>query len=344
MNRGNCRLLRPLLWVALVVVLVSGCGVSGAADQPLGPPGSDGSEGSSALAAVVLDDDARLRVVATTSLVADVVQNVGGDRIDLRQLMPLGADPHAFEPTPQDVAAIGDAHIVFINGVGLEAFMDRLLASAGENTPVVAVSEGIPLLDYEGDHEEDDHEDDDHDHEGDDPHVWFDPSNVMVWVANIEAALSALDPDGAAIYRAGAEGYLVELDALDVWIRAQVASVPEARRKLVTDHSVFAYFAAAYGFEQVGVVTAGSSTLSAPSARELASLQDTIQSQGVPAIFVGTTVDPRLAEQIAGDTGIKVVSVYTGSLSEPGGPADTYLGFMRYDVSQIVGALRGDEG
>ncbi len=334
MGYENNRRWRSLLWAVLMIALVSGCAAAGA------PEGA--AEPAPALEPVGLAGGERLRVVATTSIVADVVRNVGGERIELALLMPLGADPHAFEPTPQDAALIGDAHVVFANGAGLEAFLDRLLASAGEGTPVVELSHDVPLLAFADDHDDaDDHEDDDHDHEGDDPHVWFDPRNVKIWVAGIEAALSALDPDGATIYGDHAEAYLAELDELDSWIRTQVARVPETQRKLVTDHSVFAYFATAYGFEQVGVVTAGSSTLSAPSARELAALQDTIREEGVAAIFVGTTIDPRMVEQIAADVGIEVVPVYTGSLSEPGGPADTYLNFMRSDVGQIVNALRG---
>jgi ABC-type Zn uptake system ZnuABC Zn-binding protein ZnuA len=333
MGRGSERRGLRCLWVALVIVLVSGCAVRAT-------PGGASDEAAAPIAPA---EGQRLRVVATTSIVGDVVRNVAGDRIEVVQLMPLGADPHAFEPTPQDAAAIGEAQLVFANGAGLEAFMDRLLASAGEDTLVVEVSEGVPLLEYLDDHEDDDdHDDDDHDHEGDDPHVWFDPGNVKVWVTNIEATLRALDPDGASTYRANADAYLSELDALDDWIRAQVATVPEERRKLITDHAVFAYFAQTYGFEQVGVVIAGSSTLSAPSARDLAALQDVIREHGVPAIFVGTTVDPRLSEQVASDTGIDVVRVYTGSLGEPGSPADTYLAFMRHNVTQIVETLSGN--
>ncbi len=334
MGHGNNRRWRSLLWAVLMVGLVSGCAAAGA------PEGA--AEPAPALEPVGLAGGERLRVVATTSIVADVVRNVGGERIELALLMPLGADPHGFEPTPQDAALIGDAHVVFANGAGLEAFLDRLLASAGEGTPVVELSHDIPLLAWADDHDDADDHEDDHEHEEGDPHVWFDPRNVKIWVAGIKAALSTLDPGGATIYGANAEAYLVELDELDSWIRTQVARVPETRRKLVTDHSVFAYFATAYGFEQVGVVTAGSSTLSAPSARELAALQDTIREEGVAAIFVGTTIDPRMVEQIAADVGIEVVPVYTGSLSEPGGPADTYINFMRYDVGQIVNALRGN--
>jgi ABC-type Zn uptake system ZnuABC Zn-binding protein ZnuA len=322
-GEGNCWITRAVGALLLVVILTAGCGGGGAS-----APSAPASDQVPTLTPVALGAGEHLQVVATTSFVADVVRTIGGDRVDVIELMPLGADPHDFQPTPQDAAVIGNAHAVFINGAGLETFIARLLANAGENTPVVPVSYGVDLLTLqEGANAEDD------------PHVWFDPNNVKTWVANIRSALSALDPDGAATYGANADAYLSDLDALDAWIQDQVATVPQDRRKLVTDHSFLAYFAAAYGFEQVGMVTEGSSTLSEPSARELASLEDAIRAQHVPAIFVGTTVNPRIAQQIAQDVGVKVAALYTGSLSEPGGPAATYLEFMRYDVSTITDAL-----
>jgi len=287
------------------------------------------------LTAATLGAGERLRVVATTSIVADVVQNVGGDLIDLRTLIPVGADPHAFEPTPQDAAAVADAHIVFANGAGLEEFLEPLLESAGEGKTVVPVSYGVELLQFEGEHEEEE----EHHHGGADPHTWLDPRNVMVWAHNIEHTLGALDPTHAETYQTNAEAYEAELEALDAWIREQVAQVPEASRKLVTDHTAFSYFARRYGFEQVGAVFPGYSTLAEPSAQELAALEDAIREHGVRAVFVGMTVNPDLARRVAGDTGTRLVFLYTGSLSEPGQGADDYCSFMRYNVSAIVEAL-----
>jgi ABC-type Zn uptake system ZnuABC Zn-binding protein ZnuA len=285
------------------------------------------------LSPVALGEGERLRVVATTSIVADVVQNVGGDLIDLATLLPLGADPHAFEPTPQDAAAVAGAHVVFANGAGLEVFLENLLASAGEGVAVVSVSSGIELLDLGAGHDE-------HQHEGADPHVWFDPNNVIVWTHNVEHALSALDPANAGAYKANAEAYAAELKALDGWIQEQVAQVPEGNRKLVTDHASFGYFARRYGFEQVGAVFPGYSTLAEPSAQELAALEEAIRTHGVKAVFVGLSVNPTLAERVAEDTGTQVVFLYTGSLSEPGGPAGDYIAFMKYNVAAIVEALQ----
>ncbi len=288
---------------------------------------------------VVLEEGERLRVVATTSIVADVVARVAGEEIELVRLLPLGADPHAFEPTPRDVAAVSDAHVIFVNGAGLEAFMDDLLESAGEDVPVVPLSVGIELLAFSGEHN-DEHEEEDLAHESGDPHTWFDPGNVRVWVENAEQALAALDPERGERYSANAAAYTAELVALDAWIREQVAQIPEGNRRLVTDHTTFSYFAEAYGFEQVGAIFPGYSTLSEPSAQELAVLEDAIERYAVPAIFVGKTVNPRMAEQVAGDTGVRLVFLYTGSLSEPGGPAGSYLDFMRYNVAAIVEGLR----
>jgi len=271
----------------------------------------------------------KLRVVATTTLVGDVARAVGGDAMELTVLLPVGADPHTFEPTPRDAATLANAHVIFVNGAGLESFLSRLLANVGDKVRVVSVSDGIELRRFEGEHEG----------EEVDPHVWFNPLNVVVWTHNIERALSTLDPANASTYAANARQYEATLRELDAWIQDQVAQVPPERRKLVSDHAVFGYFADRYRFEQVGTVIPGFSTVAEASAHELAGLVDTIRELGVPAIFVGTTVNPSLAQRIAEDTGIRLVRLYTGSLSEPGGPADSYLSFMRYDVSAIVDAL-----
>lgn len=283
-----------------------------------------------------LNPGERLRVVATTSIVADVVQNIGGEMIDLTTLMPLGADPHAFEPTPQNMAAIANAHVVFANGAGLETFLEPILDSADAGNKIVLVSSGVALLLFNATGTQE-HEDE---HGGADPHTWFDPGNVTVWIRNIENSLAALDPANAVRYKANANAYAAQLVELDSWIRAQTAQIPGANRKLVTDHTVFTYFAAQYGFEQAGAVLPGYSTLASPSAKELASLEDAVRAQGVKAIFVGRTANSTLSERLAQDIGIRLVFVYTGSLGEVGSPGDTYLGMMRANVGAIVDALR----
>jgi ABC-type Zn uptake system ZnuABC Zn-binding protein ZnuA len=232
---------------------------------------------------------------------------------------------------------------VFINGAGLELFLEPLLESKEPSAKIVPVSYGIELLRFaEGVERAEEHstgETDDHAEDSVDPHTWFDPYNVIAWTRNIEQALSALDPAHAAAYKTNAQAYESRLRELDKWIGDQIAQVDESNRKLVTDHMTFSYFAQRYGFEQVGAVFPGLSTLDEPSAKERAELEDTIRQLGVRALFVSTTVNPEVAEQIAQDTGVRLVRLYTGSLSEPGGPADSYLSLMRYNVSAIVTAL-----
>jgi manganese/iron transport system substrate-binding protein len=324
---GNHCLLVPLVVLSVLVLAANGCR----------PAAMETEEHKHAdemppLSAVTLDEGEKLQVVATTNIVADVVQQVGGNLIDLKTLMPVGTDPHTFEPTPRDVAAVADAHVVFTNGAGLEVFLDTLLASAGQGVTIVPLSYGVELRQFEGEHAG---------HAGSaDPHTWFDPNNVMVWTHNVEHALGALDPDNAEAYEANAKAYEAELQALDGWIHDQLAQVPEADRKLVTDHTSFSYFAHRYGFEQIGAMFPGYSTLAEPSAQDIAALEDAISEFDVAAVFVGMTVNPDLAERVTEDTGTLLVFLHTGSLSEPGGPAGDYISLMRYNVSAIVEALR----
>lgn len=319
--------IRVLVFTSSLLLLLIGCTGDQAAQSE-----------TPSLSAVSLESGERLKVVATTSLVYDVVSNVGGDLIELRLLIPLGSDPHGYEATPQDAAVISQAHVVFSNGVGLEDFLEPLLENAGAKHKTVAVSEGIELLAREhSDHEEEE----EHQHQSDaDPHTWMDPNNVMVWVGNIEQALKTLDPDSAAQYTANARAYLAELEALDAWVREEIGRIPQQGRQVVTDHLLFAYFADEYGFEQVGAIVPGYSSMAEPSAKELAELQDTIREVGAKAIFVGHTVNPHLAQSVAEDTGTQLVTLYTGSLTDRDGDAPTYLDYMRYNVSAIVDALQ----
>jgi manganese/iron transport system substrate-binding protein len=368
---------RILVAVVLTALLTSLAACAGAPT----PSGSVASDAENAPAA-----SERLKVVATTTIVGDVVRQVAGDAVDLTVLLPAGADPHGFQPTPRDAALIANADLIFINGLDLEEFLDRLIQNAGGNARVVAVSDGVMTIeghhehehegedhdhehegedhghehegeDHDHEHEGEDHghehEDEDHDHEhegedhdhehgheGADPHVWMDPNNVRVWTRNIAAALSDLDPANAAAYQANAERYDQALQALDAWVKEQIARIAPENRQMVVDHDAFGYFARRYGFETVGTVVPGYSTMSAPSAQELARLQDAIRALGVRAVFVGSTVNPALAQRVAADTGTQLVFLFTGSLSEPGGGAETYEDFVRYNVNAIVDALR----
>lgn len=324
------------------------------------------------LAPVELVEGEKLKVVASTNIVGDLVRNVGDDMLELTTMLPLGADPHTFTPTPQDATAVADAHVVFINGLHLEESLEELIENAGGEAPIVAVSanvetrefeamEGHAHGDEEGDHhdgdehkhdegaevhahDEDDHAREDehgHAHEGADPHVWMTPANAMVMVHNIEHALSELDPANAETYEVNAEAYEAQLEALDEWVMAQIETIPAKDRKLVTDHDSFGYYVDRYGLELVGAVIPAYSTNAQPSAQELAELQDAIKEFDVKAVFVGTTVNPVLSERIAQDTGTQLVPLYTGSLGEPGSGVESYIDYVCYNTTSIVDALGG---
>jgi ABC-type Zn uptake system ZnuABC Zn-binding protein ZnuA len=280
--------------------------------------------------------DGRLQVVATTSIVGDVVGNIGGELIELTVLVLPGGDPHTFEPRPQDIAAVSDAQVVFASGLGLEEALKGVLEANVKGT-LVEVSDGLAVIPLQ---DKDEHEGAQPEHGTGDPHTWMDPNNVIIWAGNIATALAEADPTNRATYQTNAESYIAELRELDAWIRQQVEQVPPKQRKLVSDHAVLGYFAAEYGFEQVGLVIPALSSSAAPSAQELAALVDAIRAQDVQAILVGTTVNPALSEQVADDTGAELVFIYTGSLSQPGGVASSYIQLMRYNVQAIVDTLK----
>lgn len=276
-----------------------------------------------------------LKAVATTTIVADVVRAVGGEHVVLEVLIPAGTDPHAYQPAPRDLARLAAADVVFANGLGLETFLDSILDSSGARAKLVAVSDGIAVAEAP-DH---DHADAHGHHHEVDPHVWLDPLAVAQWATNIAIALSARAPARAEEFARNRNVFCARLADLDAWIRKETARIPQARRRLVSDHDDLRYFARRYSFSVAGSVLPGFSTLSESSARQMADLQDAIRSLGVRAIFVGVGVNPRVAEQVAADTGVRLVTLHTGTLTGPDGPAPDYLSLMRYDVRAIVGAL-----
>lgn len=295
-----------ILPALLLFLLVSSCGG--------GPPATSGG---------------KLKVLATTSIVGDVVSQVSGNFIDLTVLMPVGTDPHEFLPRPQDATALADAQIIFASGAGLEGFLQPLLDSTGTTDRLVEVSAGITSLSLPGSAQS-----------TGDPHTWMDPNNVIKWTQNISTALSTSDPAHAGEFQANAEAYNSSLRDLDAWIRSEVAQIPPQNRMLVSDHAVLGYFAEQYGFTQEGTITGSFSSEAAPSAQELAALEDKIRLLGVRAVIVSEAVNQALADQIAVDTGVKSVWIYEATLTAPGGPAPSYLEFMRYNVNAIVNALK----
>lgn len=442
---------------------------------------------------------ATIRVVVLESFLADIAQNVAGDRLTVKSLIPVGTDPHGYQPTPGDVAAVVDSDLLIVNGADLVPALEDLLKSAGGERPVIEASAGLtsrearegeeavmspeeraealcaqapdhahaeaveaaadaaaaPLLgeahDHDHEHDKEGAKEHEHEHEhehmhkhslerfevilpaqgatfggfvrlevaeaGDyllalpegrfamtmvgqnepvdveemfdvscagltraaqmelqageyvlalsewsqgeafvvfgpagghhhhhdhgDPHFWLDPNLVVKYVENIRDALSKADPAGAAIYAANAEAYIARLKELDAWIAEQVAQIPPDQRKLVTNHESFGYFADRYGFQVIGTIVPNISPMAQPSAQQLARLVDRVREAGVKAIFLETGTNPKLAEQLAQETGIRVVTeLYSHSITDASGPAPTYLDMMRYNTRAIVEALR----
>ena len=281
-----------------------------------------------------------LRVVATTTVLADLVANVGGERVTVTSVVPKGGEVHTFDPSPQDVVGLTAADLIIANGLGLDEWLTDLAADAGSSAPIVELGEDLDVEYLEGGEHEDDEED--HADEGDDhgavnPHLWLDVSNARAYVAKIADVLAAADQDGAADYRANAEAYDAELADLDSWIREQIATVPPADRKLVSFHEAFPYLARAYGLEIVGVVVDAPGQ--DPSAGEIGALVDAIRAAGVTAVFGEVQFSDKLVRTIADETGATVeTKLYNDSLGDP--PVDSYIGMMRWNVERIVAALR----
>ncbi|MHB1357388.1 MAG: metal ABC transporter substrate-binding protein [Anaerolineae bacterium] len=272
------------------------------------------------------------RVLAAETFLADIAQNVAGNRLKVESLIPLGVDPHAFEPTPRDVVKIAESDLMIINGAGIEdGWLDKLIATSAVKAVVVIASEGLSprtpsvmeIVDEEFD-----------------PHFWLDPNQVITYVTNIRDALIAADAAGSEVYTANAAAYIIRLQQLDSYIREKVATIPPERRLLVTNHESFGYFADRYGLTIIGTIIPSVSTGSSPSAQQLAQLVDLIVANNAIAIFLETDTNEQLANQLARETGIKVVTgLYTHSITEADGNAPTYIDMIKYNVQAIVTAL-----
>ena len=279
-------------------------------------------------------DDARPRkfVVASTSIIADLVRKVSGDRIEVKALVGPNGDAHVYSPTPGDAKEIAAAAVVFVNGLGLEGWLPRLVSAAGTKAPVVVVARGVPARRMP-----------DEEHPGrsvTDPHAWQSIADAKIYVANIRDGLVAADPAGKAAYEANAQAYLAKLDDLDKEVRTAIASIPAERRKIITTHDAFGYFGAAYGMSFIA--PEGVSTDSEPSAKDVARIIRKIKQQKIPAVFLENVCDPRLIEQIARETGAAIGGkLYSDALSEPAGPAATYIDMMRHNVREFAKALGG---
>lgn len=274
----------------------------------------------------------KLKAVATFSILGDLVRNVGGNRVDVVTLVGPNGDAHVYSPTPGDARTLAAANVVFVNGLGLEGWMTRLIAASGTKAPMVVVTKGITPRQMEDEAKTG--------RAAVDPHAWQSVSDAKIYVANIRDGLAAIDPAGKAIYEANAAAYLAKLDDLESEIKAAIARIPTTRRKIITSHDAFGYFGTAYGM--AFIAPEGVSTEAEPSAKDVAKIITQIRKQKIPAVFLENISDPRLMDQIARETGAIIGgTLYSDALSEPDGPAASYIDMMRHNVHEFTKALVG---
>ena len=265
----------------------------------------------------------RLNVVASFSILGDFVRHVGGDRVSVTTLVGADGDVHGYTPAPADARRIADATLVIINGLGLEGWLPRLVQSSGSKAAIVAATNGIAPLKISSDA---------------DPHGWQSVPNAKIYVANIRDALVTADPVSAETYRANAQTYLAQLDELDREVRGMIATIPPDRRKVISTHNAFGYFASAYGIEFIAPL--GVSTESEASARDIAGIITQVRSAKIPAVFLENVSDPRLIRRIAAETGARIGgTLYSDSLTGEKGDAPTYIDMVRHNIKALTSAL-----
>lgn len=264
-----------------------------------------------------------LQVVASFSILADLVRNVGGDRVAVTSLVGPDSDAHVYSPTPADAKKIADAGLIVVNGLGFEGWLPRLVQSSGGKATIITASTGIAPLRLGS---------------AADPHAWQSVNNAKIYVANIGAALAAADPSAAEQFRKNTQAYLEKLDALDREVREAVAKLPSDRRKVISTHGAFGYFAAAYGIEFIAPL--GVSTESEPSARDIARIITQVRQAKIPAVFLENVIDPRLMQRISAETGAKVGgTLYSDGLTGEKGDAPTYIDIVRHNIRALTRAL-----
>ena len=305
------------------------------------------------LSAVALPATAAdLKVVASFSIIGDFAQNVGGDRIELTTLVGPNGDAHVYEPKPTDAVAMAGADVVLVNGLQFEGFLQRLVDASATKASIVELTKGVETLkmDEEGHHDEaaeakegEEHaaEEEGHHHHGDiDPHAFQSVPNAEIYVKNIADAFCAADSAGCQAYQANATAYTTKLKALDEEVKAAVASIPADKRTIITSHDAFGYFAHQYGI--IFLAPEGISTESEASAADVAALIRQVRDDNASAIFVENVTNPRLIEQIAAETDLKVGgTLFSDALSDESGPAPTYIDMMRNNIATIRGAILG---
>jgi zinc/manganese transport system substrate-binding protein len=287
-----------------------------------------------ALAALMLAAPAgaqdRLPVVASFSILGDFVKNVGGDRVTVESLVGPNGNAHVYAPSPSDAKKVADAKLVFVNGLGFEGWLERLVKASGTKAPIVVATNGIKPLERSGGH--------DRDHARADPHAWQSVANAKVYVANIRDALIAADPAGKEAYAANAAAYLAKLDALEREVLEVIAKIRADRRRVITSHNAFGYFQDAYGVNFNA--PQGVSTEAEASAKDIAAIISQIKKQKVAAVFLENVTDPRQMQQIAQETGAKIGGMlYSDALTDANGDAPTYIDLIRHNLRQLASAL-----
>jgi zinc/manganese transport system substrate-binding protein/manganese/iron transport system substrate-binding protein len=316
---------RATLIAAVAAVLGLGLAGCGSSDGSTGTSAGGQSSGSGS----------KLKVVATTTQVADFTRNIGGDRIELTQILKPNVDPHDYEASPADVAAIAKADVVVKSGVGLEKFLDPAISSAGFGGTVIDTSKGVTIREGNGTDEE---------KEGD-PHIWHDPRNAKIMAHDIADGLAAKDPADKATYEQNYTAYAAKLDALDTKIQSQIDALPAGQRKLVTNHDAFGYYVARYGLQFVGSIIPSFDTSAELSAKDLTDLVTKIKATGVRAIFSESSLPPKTADTVGREAGVKVVeggqALYGDTLGPAGSDGATYLQMEEHNTTTIVSALSG---
>jgi zinc/manganese transport system substrate-binding protein len=279
----------------------------------------------------------KVPVVATFSILGDFVREVGGDRVDLSVLVGPGSDAHVYAPAPGDAKKLAAAQLIVQNGLGFEGWIGRLIKASNTKARVVVATRGVKAIKAAHGHG---HDHGHHHHGENDPHAWQNVANAIVYVNNIRDGLIAVDPAGKDSYAANASAYVAKLEALDKEVRAAIARIPQANRKVITNHEAFAYMGSAYGLRFIA--PQGISTDAAPTAQAVARIIRQIRQEKIPAVFVENVADTRLAERIAKESGAKLGgTLFSDQLSPPGGPAGTYIDMVRHNIRELTAALGG---
>lgn len=302
--------MRKISYIILTVIVLcisGGCGKNSGPDTP--------------------SSDGRIKTVSTITIINDIVKNIGKDKVEATSICGVGVDPHTYHSKPSDPRLVSQSDIVFINGFGLEHWMEEMIRGAGGNKKVVTVTEGItPMTDEKG--------------FGDpDPHAWFDVKNVKIYAENVAKGLIEIDKDNESFYKANLEEYKQKLDSLDNWIKVKLDSIPEEHRVLITSHDAFRYFGRAYGLDVRGLQ--GISTEAKIRTEDLKNLVDFINERKLKSVFIETSVNPKTLEQISSETSAKVGgTLYSDSIGNDNTPEGTYVGAVTHNVNTIVHALK----